>query len=59
MVVFVGFARAVGHHGPVGGPVRGIDGRKRLGQRSDLIYLHQNSVADALFDALAQTLLGW
>ena len=41
------------HDGGVAGAVGHLDGRDRLGERADLVDLHQDRIGDALLDALA------
>ena len=52
-------AGAVGHDGGVAGAVGHIDGGERLGERADLVDLHQERIGDALLDALRQARRRW
>ena len=51
MVVFLGFARAMRHHGGIAGAMRHVDGGERLGQRADLVDLDEDRIGDPFLDA--------
>ena len=52
----LGLAGAVAHHAAVAVPVREVDGVEGLGQRADLVDLHQQRVGRAELDAAAEPL---
>src|SRR3954453_1265050 len=52
----LGLARAMGDDDAVAVAPRELDGLKRLGQRPDLIHLHEDGVGDAGVDAALQDL---
>jgi hypothetical protein len=52
----LGLAGAVAHHAAVPVPVREVDGVERLGQRADLVDLHQKRVGALLADPAGQPL---
>src|SRR5690606_25472147 len=52
----LGLAAAVRHHRGVGGTVGGVDGVEGLGERADLVDLHQDGAGDAHLDAGAEAL---
>src|SRR3954471_15766413 len=52
----LGLARTVRHHRGIAGLVGHLDGRKRLGQRADLVDLDQDRVGPSRLDAVRQAL---
>ena len=59
IVDILGLAGAMRDHRRIAGAMRHLDGGERLGQRADLIDLHEQRIGHILVDAARQTRRHW